>query len=444
MDLRHAKRLHQIVETLSHAPNASVPEATKNASDAQSIYRFWSNPKVTVGAIVNSHIDGTIARSSSCKTVLAIQDTTDLNFTSHPATVGLGYLNQTQQQGIKVHSTFGVSGAGEPLGLLGQDCWVREQAPKPKKGRKAAERNRHKPIEEKESYRWIKCLRSAESKVAPETQLVHIADREADIFELFAQPRAANSELLIRVKNNRQVKHELGKLFPTLAHSPVLGEMTVTVRRTPRRPERRARVAIRAIPVTIEVPVDLAKRKPELVPLELNALLVEEVTPPADGGKPICWKLLTSLPLDSFEQAGGAVRWYSYRWLIERFHFTLKSGCKIEELQLQQCDRLLKALATYSIVAWRLMAMTYKARLTPDISCEVIFTPQEWKLLRRRFVPMSRSKKPPTLHQATNWLARLGGFQGRKGDGEPGIKTLWRGYTKLQHLIEGTQLAKKR
>ncbi len=167
MDLRHAKRLRQIVETLSHAPNASVPEATKNASEAQSIYRFWSNPKVTVGAIVNSHIDGTIARSGSCKTVLAIQDTTDLNFTSHPATAGLGYLNQTQQQGIKVHSTFGVSGAGEPLGLLGQDCWVREQAPKPKKGRKAAERNRHKPIEEKESYRWIKCLRSAESNVAP-------------------------------------------------------------------------------------------------------------------------------------------------------------------------------------------------------------------------------------------------------------------------------------
>ncbi|MGB5913346.1 MAG: IS4 family transposase, partial [Phormidesmis sp.] len=100
-------------------------------------------------------------------------------------------------------------------------------------------------------------------------------------------------------------------------------------------------------------------------------------------------------------------------------------------------------LATYSIVAWRLMAMTYQARLTPDVSCEVIFTPKEWKLLRRRFVPKSRSKKPPTLHQATHWLARLGGFQGRKGDGEPGIKTLWRGYTKLQHLLEGAQLAKK-
>ena len=441
--MRHAKRLRQIVETLSHAPNASVPEATKNASEAQSIYRFWSNPKVTLDAILNSHIDGTTERSRRCETVLAIQDTTDLNFTSHRATAGLGYLNHTQQQGIKVHSTFGVSGAGEPLGLLGQASWVREQPPQPKKGRKASEQPGHKPIEEKESFRWLESLRGAESKVAAGTQLVHMGDREADIFELFAQPRVANSELLIRVKTNRKVKHELGKLFPTLAQSPVLGELTVTVKRTPQRPARTARVAIRAIAVTIEVPDYLAKQKPKLVPVELNALLVEEVTPPADGGKPICWKLLTSLPLDSFEAACQAVRWYSYRWLIERYHFTLKSGCKIEDLQLQHRHRLLKALATYSIVAWRLMAMTYRARLTPDVSCEVIFTPKEWKLLRRRFVPKSRSKKPPTLHQATHWLARLGGFQGRKGDGEPGIKTLWRGYTKLQHLLEGTQLAKK-
>ena len=212
---------------------------------------------------------------------------------------------------------------------------------------------------------------------------------------------------------------------------------------TPQRPARTARVAIRAVAVTLEVPDYLARQKPELVPIALNALLVEEITPPADGGKPICWKLLTSLPLDNFEQACQVVRWYSYRWLIERYHFTLKSGCLIEALQLQYRDRLLKALATYSIVAWRLMATTYRARLTPEISCEVVFTPSEWKLLRRRFVPKSRSKQPPSLHLAVNWLARLGGFQSRKGDGEPGIKTLWRGYTKLQHLLEGAQLTKK-
>lgn len=420
---------------------ASVPEATENASEAQSIYRFWSNPKVSTASILNSHIDGTVARALKCETVLSIQDTTDLNFTSHPKTKGLGYLNQTKQQGIKVHNDFAVSGTGEPLGLLHQHSWVRAQPPVKKKGRKKADRNREKPIEQKESYRWLTTLSASEAKVSEQVHLVQVADREADIFELFAQPRQANSDLLIRVKTNRKVKHELGTLFPTLSQSPVLGELRVEIKRTPKRPARTARVQVRAIAVTIEVPKHLFKHKPNLQPLELNALLVEEIEPPADGGKPICWKLLTSLPLDNFEQACQCVRWYSYRWLIERFHYTLKSGCKIEDLQLQHRDRLLKALATYSIVAWRLMSMTYLARLTPEASCEGILQPAEWRLLRRKFVPKSRSKNPPTLRQAMIWVAQLGGFLARKGDGHPGVKTLWRGYSKLQYLLQGAQLS---
>ena len=380
-----------------------------------------------------------MSRALGCATVLSIQDTTDLDFTSHRGTAGIGYLNQTQQQGIKVHNCFAVSGQGEPLGLLHQHSWIREQAPTPKKGRKQSV----KPIEEKESYRWLTTLSAAESKVSAQVRLVQVADREADIFELFAQPRQANSELLIRVKTNRQVKHELGKLFPTLSAAPIIGELNLEIARTPQRPARTAHLQVRALAVTIEVPDYLAKQKPTLPPIELNAIWVEESTPPADGGKPIAWKLLTSLPIDSFEQVVEAVRWYSYRWLIERFHYTLKSGCQIEALQLQHRDRLLKALATYSIVAWRLMAMTYLARLTPEASCEVILQPAEWRLLRRKFIPKSRSKTPPTLQQAMIWIARLGGFLNRKGDGHPGVKTLWRGYTKLHHLLEGAQLARK-
>ncbi|NEQ88977.1 MAG: IS4 family transposase, partial [Moorea sp. SIO2I5] len=156
---------------------------------------------------------------------------------------------------------------------------------------------------------------------------------------------------------------------------------------------------------------------------------------------PIRWLLLTTLPIDDFQQAWQCVRWYSYRWLIERFHFTLKSGCGVEKLQLQTRERLLKALATYNIVAWRLMWLTYQARLNPNASCQVVFSPAEWKLLRRKFQPKNRSKKPPTLHQALIWIARLGGFLARSGDGEPGLKTLWRGLSTFYHLFEGSQLA---
>ena len=362
-----------MLECLSHHPTASVPVATQDASDAQSIYRFWSNSKVSVSSILNSHIEGTVSRARDCETVLSIQDTTDLNFTTHPKTQGLGYLNQTKQQGIKVHSCLGVSGEGMPLGLLRQHSWIRPDAPVKKKSPKKVPNNK-RPIEEKESYRWLTTLSASEATISRTTQLVHVADREADIFELFAHPRQPNSELLVRAKTNRKIKHELGQLFATLSQSPVLGTLTIEVRRNPKRPARTAHLQIRAITVVLEVPDHLSNNHP-LTPIELNALLVEETIPPADGSAPICWRLLTSLPLDNFEAACRCVRWYSYRWLIERFHFTLKSGCKIEELQLQHRDRLLKALATYNSVAWRLMAMTYQARLTPDESCESLLTP---------------------------------------------------------------------
>lgn len=126
------------------------------------------------------------------------------------------------------------------------------------------------------------------------------------------------------------------------------------------------------------------KQAKQFQPVQLNAILVEEATPPAEG-KPIRWLLLTTLPIETFEQAWQGVRWYSLRWLVERYHYTLKSGCRIEQLQLETKERLLKALATYAIVAWRLMHLTYQARLVPDASCEGLLLPAEWRILRRKF-----------------------------------------------------------
>ena len=387
-------------------------------------------------AILESHRDSVVARARAYPTVLAIQDTTDLDFTTRPCTQGLGFINQTKQQGIKVHTCFAVSGDGEPLGVLHQHCWNRPQ-------RSGKREKRHKtPIEQKESYRWLQTLTAAEKGLEGSKRIIHIGDREADIFELFARPRSGNSELLIRAEHNRKVNSELGYLLPTLERAPVLGSMSVELERNPKRPKRKAQLQMRAIQVRVEVPQNHPKPH-NLKPMSLNAILVEEIGFPADGSQLIRWMLLSTLPVDGFEQVCDYVRWYTYRWLIERFHFTLKSGCGIEELQLQSVERLLKALATYSIVAWRLMWLVYRSRLTPEDSCEPMLERKEWRLLRRKFVPKSRSKKPPTLREAIRWIARLGGFLARKGDGEPGVKTLWRGFTKLQNLLEGVQLATK-
>ncbi len=385
--------------------------------------------------ILASHRDSVVERANQQQVVLAIQDTTDLNFSGLKATSGLGFINQTVQQGIKVHTCFAVSGNGEPLGVLHQHTWTREE-----RAGKAGGRRKH-PTSEKESQRWLDTLSAAEQGISPSVCLIHVGDREADIYDLFVQPRRQDSHLLIRVQHNRKVQHELGYLIPTIEQAPVVGQRTIELQRNPKRPARSATLTVRVLQVTIERPrYHLTPEAPATV--TLTALLVEEVDPPS-GAEPIRWLLVTTLPIHDFVDAWQCVQWYSLRWMIERFHFTLKSGCKIEELQLEAAERLLRALATYSIVAWRLMWLTYRARLSPDESCESVLTIHEWKLLRRKFEPRHRSQRPPTLRQAIRWIAQLGGFLARSGDGEPGLKTLWRGLGVLHHLVEGAELATK-
>jgi Transposase DDE domain len=209
---------------------------------------------------------------------------------------------------------------------------------------------------EKESQCWLDTLKASEAGVNADVVLVHIGDREADIFDLFAMPRQSNSELLIWAEHNRKIKHELDYLIPTIEQSSVIGEMTVEVQRNPGRLARTAHLIIKAMAVTIEVPRH-HKQRSQYKPVELNVLLVEEKTLAVDG-ESIRWLLLTSLPIETLEQACQYVYWYSLHWLIERFHYTLKSGCKIEKLQLETKERLLNALATFCIVGWRLMHLT--------------------------------------------------------------------------------------
>lgn len=385
--------------------------------------------------ILASHRGSVVERANRESVVLAIQDTTDLDFSGLKQTSGLGFINQSMQQGIKVHSCFAVSGDGEPLGLLHQHTWTRAE-----RSGKRGER-RKKATCDKESGRWLETLTAAEQGIDESVCLVHLGDREADIYDLMVQPRRSNSQLLIRAEHNRKVQHELDYLIPAIEQAPVLGEQTIEIERNPERPARQATLTVRGMQVSIEMPRHHKGSKP-CQSVSLNVLLVEEVSAPSEG-KPIRWLLLTTLPIGSFQQAWQCVRWYSLRWLIERFHYTLKSGCRIEQLQLESAQRLLNALATYSIVAWRLLWLTYRARLAPDDSCNVVLQAAEWKLLRRKVEPKNRSKKPPTLRQVIRWIAQLGGFLARTGDGEPGVKTLWRGMGVLHHLLEGTQLAAK-
>ena len=429
-DKRRTKRLMQIVSNLSAHPEASVPRASGTWAETKATYDFWDSPYLKPSMIRQGHIESTVERIVQHRVVLNIQDTTELNYTSHKALSGAGYLDSKYATGLKVHSTLSASTAGVPLGIIGQYVWARE----PEQLGKSLARHQ-RPTHDKESQRWLDALRETESIIPEAVQVVTIADREADFYDLFACPRRQGSEFLIRATQNRCLADSEKHLWETMESVDSLGTMTVEVKRNPTRPPRTATLTIRYRTVTIQPPQNRANFE-QLVPIKLQAILVTEQDPPPEV-EPIAWLLLTTLEITSIELVLKYVRWYSYRWLIERYHYVLKSGCHIEKLQLETAQRLEMALATYTIVAWRLLWLTYETRCSPDSSCEQLLETHEWQALyatiHHQIYPQAT---PPTLAEVVRWIAQLGGFLGRKGDGEPGVKVLWRGLRRLDDIAQ--------
>ena len=432
-DQRRNQRLVKIVEDLIAQPNASVPQASRDNAAMQGMYDFWANRRIRPLSILEGHSARTVERCLEHPTVLSIQDTTELDFSGHPGTRGLGAISDPSAIGLKVHITLCCSDAGVPLGILNETVWARE---KTRRGR--GYRERKAAIEEKESYRWLEHQEESQ-KLIPETvEVITITDREGDIYELFAQPRRPKSEFLIRAAQNRSTKsdaygEEVTPLFDAIRQQPCQGHQTLALQRTPKRTPRLATLSVRYATLWLQPPQGHPKAS-ELGAIAVQVVLAEEEHPP-EGEKAISWLLLTTLPVNSFEDACQCLIRYSRRWVIERYNFVLKSGCRLEELQLETADRLERALATYSIVAWRLLWLTYEARVNPDASVETVLEEHEWQALyctihQTTVLP----PEPPSIGQCVRWIAKLGGFLGRKGDGDPGVKTLWRGLQRLNDI----------
>lgn len=434
-DERLHKRLVQVVEALAAQPTASVPQATGSWAATKATYRFWDSRKVTPQAIRAAHQDSTVRRVAQEPRVLVIQDSTELDFSHHPKTRGLGPLSAPTHQGLHVHSALGVRLDGVPLGLVHQEVWVRD----PEDLGKAA-RRRQLPTAEKESQRWLDAERATLAILPEDVGVITVGDAEADIFDLFAQERRPGADLLIRATHNRVVSDAARYLWPAVRRGVPGGQVEVSIGRREDRPPRQATLTLRWTPVTLQPPRNRPQRA-QLRPLALSAVLAEEEQPPA-GVVPICWLLVTTLAVTTLAAALQCVRWYSSRWLIEQYHYVLKSGCRVEHLQLETAARLERALASYAIVAWRLLWLTYQARRQPTASCAVALAPHEWQAL---YCTIHRTPTlpavAPTLTEAVRWIAQLGGFLGRKRDGDPGVKTLWRGLQRLQDIAATWQLA---
>jgi hypothetical protein len=431
-DRRLNRRLERLVTALADKPAASVPHALDDWGQTKAAYRFWDNDRVAPADIRDAHRQATLARLPDEGTVLAIQDTTGLNFSGHKAVRGLGYLSRRHRRGLWVHTLLAASGDGVPLGVVHQEVWARP----PRRFGRARTRARRRTAH-KESRRWLTGLREAAALAGPRRGVVVVADREADLFDLFAAPRPAGVDLLVRAKPRRRLHKDARLLGEAAAAAPVLAALTVTLPRADDRPARTATLALRAAAVTLERP-SVHPRRRLLRPAPVWVILAEQ-TDAAPGEAPVRWLLLTTRPVWAAEEAAQAVRWYSRRWLIERLHFVLKSGCRIEDLQLETAARLRRALATYLIVAWRLLWLTYEARRAPEAPADAVFDATEREVLLRHF-QRPADGAPATLREAVRLVARLGGFLDRRGDGEPGVQCLWRGWQELQAMVKGYRL----
>ena len=432
-DARLVQRLIDLGRDRYAHPQANIPQTCGSRSKTKAAYRFFDHEKATLQNLLKPHIDATTRRAAKEKVVLAIQDTTSLNYGTHPATVNLGPITNipTGVAGLMLHGTLAVNADGTPLGLLAAQCWARNPAAFGKKAK------RHQlPIEEKESNKWLTSFKAvtAAARACPDTTVVSVGDREADIYELFSlaahTPKAPL--LLIRAQHDRKLLEEQNRLSEHLKGCPEAGIQEIIVPKRGKRPARTAQLSIRYRKVILAPPTG----KDDHAPLSVWAILAEE-NEAAQGIEPLRWLLLTTAPTDTFAQACEHLSWYTKRWAIEVFHRTLKSGCRIENRQLGSADRLEACLAIDLVVAWRIHHLTKLGRQVPDVPCSIYFEEAEWKALAT-FVTKKpiTTDTPPTLREAIRMVAILGGFLGRKSDGEPGTQTLWLGLQRLDDITE--------
>jgi Transposase DNA-binding/Transposase Tn5 dimerisation domain len=431
-DLRRTQRLVQLAHVLAQQPGATLPEACGSGAMLKAAYRFFTNEDMAPDDIVHSHIEATYRRLNAVPLVLAVQDTTEATWTHLRATEGLGPLGHTACHGLLVHTTLAITPERVPLGLLAQQVWARDPDDIGKRARR-----KQLPISQKESQKWLHSLDAVVTArdCCPTTRLVSVGDREAEVYDVLAAPRPAGVDLLIRAAWDRCVNAPQRYVWAAVAAQPVVAELILHVPRRGPQPAREATLALRYCPLTFCPP---QHRKAEGLPaVGLWAVQVCEVDPPAEG-EPIEWLLLTTVAVETVDDAIERVQWYACRWGIEVWHRIVKSGCHLEARQFQTAERLRRALALYSVLAWRIFYATMLARAVPEAPCRVLLEPDEWQALYCAIhrVP-TPSAEPPTLGQAVTWIAQLGGFVGRRRSDRPGAEVLWRGF---QHLGDLTTM----
>jgi hypothetical protein len=449
-DERRTRRLVQSVEEMCRHPGGTLPDKLNQPADLRGFYRLMNRSEVTHKVLMEGHTAQTrrsIAALGS-GTVLLLHDATELDYTSKKSLMGrLGQIGQGTRQGYICHNSLAVrADTSETLGLSSQILHHRAKVAKNEKTCQKRQR------QDRESRLWVEGARS--SGPAPQgVRCVDVSDSLSDTFEYLAFEVTNGRHFLLRARENRHLAKPVSGprgLFEAVRQLAMAGEYKLQVRQAPPqktgrkpRPGRQARTTTAKVafaPVRIARP---CKRLGEYhcQALDLWAVRVWEPVTPA-GEEPLEWILLTNCPVLSFEEALERIHWYEMRWIVEEYHKSMKTGCSIESLQFEKIERLEPAIALISAVATTLLRLRDAAR-APDAETRPAIQVVDAVYVEVLAAHYGKRLGPrPMVKAFYMHVARLGGHQNRKADGFPGWITLWRGWMKLQAMVDGYKAAR--
>jgi len=448
-DVRRNRRVLTLAQALATDPAASLPKQAHDPAALEATYRFVECPDVTYEELIRPHLEATRQECGERSTVLLIQDTTEVDYHQHPKTRGLGPIGNGNHHGFLLQSVLAVEPASrEVLGLAHQEPFLRQPAP-------AKEPKQQRLSRERESLVWERSVQALGSPPAG-VGWVHVGDRYSDIFSFLRLCREQQCDSLVRACQDRCVDllvEQAETPVPPRSHHPerpsppslhlfeevrswaAQAHDEVEVDATQKHPARRAQVALSWRPLRLLPPRSQEAR--HCHPLVVWVIHVWEPDPP-EGVEPLEWVLLSSVPTQTTEQAQERVEWYRARWMVEDYHQGLKTGCQMEQRHLQTYESLRTLLGLLSPLAVRLLQLRAAARQTPERPVHQVLPTEVVQVV-------AHLAKLPAQTMSTQqcWytIARYGGYLGRKSDGPPGWKTLWRGWLHIQTLLEGVHLA---
>jgi len=437
-DKRLDKRFLKIIEEFQKNPQAILSHVIQNSHQCKAAYRFFNNHQISKDKLLKSHHNGLIhflKSNDGIGEILEIQDTTKCDFTDHPKTAGMGKLGSKKdnRKGMECHTSLIVTTDGLALGIGSMDLWSRNEI----KGN--GQKNIRKiPIEEKESFKWFKAIDGFDTKNLSNLQRIIIGDREADFYEFTDFICATDKKMVIRLRWDRKTEDGI-MIKEALKNTKAMGFTKVKIKSKggikTAREEREIELAVSYSNLTVCAPKNIDKSTIHNEKLKLTIIHAREVNP-ENNEEPLEWYLITNVEVNDLDDALKIIRWYSYRWLVEEFHKILKAGIKIEEARLSEKPRLEKLIVFLSVIAVQILWMTRVNRIDPEAPVESILSEDEMEVLLKH-AQKKTQKKINTVDDAVRYIANLGGFKGRKSDGNPGLLTLWRGLIKFYDIMDG-------